>query len=97
MSKERPIIGEVFVTKYALTKGIVRYENVEWAVDISASMIVVPGRPQTFFHVEGRDWHRTFEGAQKRAMVLRDRKVSRLQQQIKELEARKFAAAKDAR
>lgn len=86
---------KAWITKHCLTQGIQEME-----VDMcntSGSMVRVKtvDRGQwrggyTYFHGEGRDWHRTRESAVKRANAQRDRKISQLEEQIKRLKAIQF-------
>lgn len=71
------IIAEVWVTKYALTKGIERYENVRHCTNISADMIAV-GRSMTF---HGNEWHRSEEAAKARAREMAKKKIASIDKQ----------------
>ena len=82
---------KVYVTKYALSDGIQEYED--WVVcgDISNDMIQVKsGGSILRFHGEGRDWHRTREGAVKRAEEMRLAKIASLRKQAERLEKKRF-------
>lgn len=80
---------KVWITKYALTTGIK-----EVAGEISEncpSMFCDNGSPYPqYFHGEGRDWHRTLEGAKAKAEEMRVAKIASLQKQIKRLEKLQF-------
>ncbi len=89
-----PIIPEVFVTKYALTKGILRFPNVRHCLDINPDMIAVTNN-QTF-HGEGRDWHRTFAGAQARAQEMVIAKLKTLDRAAKKVAALTFDTCANA-
>ena len=78
-----------FVTKYALTKGIVETE-----LDISLQF---PGLASAramgifaVFHGKGKDWHLDRESAVARAEQMRLNKIVGLRKQIKKLEALSF-------
>jgi hypothetical protein len=90
---DEPIIPEVFVTKYALTSGIIRYADVIHCTRTSAHMIQVP-RTITTFHGEGRDWHRTLEGAIARAEAMRVLRLMALRKQQQRLEGLVFIDAR---
>ena len=80
---------KVFVTKYALTQGILEKEG-----DIAstcADMLIVPGdRFGGYFHGEGKDWHRTLEGAKDRAREMQTLKIISLKKSLKKIEALEF-------
>lgn len=79
-----------FITKYALTQGIFE-KQVEHCTDISDQMVAVLGQTfQECYHGEGRDWHRTKQGALLRADHMREAKIKSLKQQIKKLEKMTF-------
>lgn len=66
-----PIIPRVWITKYALTKGIFELADVEQAVEISDGMIVeTTGSYRNRYHGEGREWHRTCESAVTKVMEM---------------------------
>jgi hypothetical protein len=80
---------QVWVTKHALTAGIGTCEVKEpthgthTVVDRSQSW------PQ-YFHGEGKDWHRTWTGALKRAEEMRIAKIKSLEKSIKKLRGMSF-------
>lgn len=77
-----------FVTKYALTKGI---EERELTACESAGMVKWRGRYlDQYLHGEGREWHRTREGAVKRAEEMRLRKIESHKRSIRDLEHLRF-------
>lgn len=82
---------KVFVTKYALTEGILEHE-----ADLSKnepSMCVVVGRPGQlgqYFHGEGKEWHRTRDLALVRAEEMRQAKVKSLKKSLAKFEKMKF-------
>jgi len=82
---------KVWITKYALTDGIVL---VEAETTHSADMITYrPGSwGKQYAHGEGREWHRTPESALKRAEEMRTKKIASLRKSIAKLEAMKFEA-----
>lgn len=58
----------VYVTKYALTKGIEKRE-VRDCFDISPTMVASDGHFSDHYH--GDDWHRTYECAHEEVILLR--------------------------
>lgn len=73
----------VYVTKYALTQGILKVE-VEACDDDprTSAMVCYKGwGMNTYFHGEGRDWHRTFDQAVKRARKMQEAKLKSLDKQ----------------
>ena len=77
---------KVFATKYALSIGIEEIDG-----EIIGSMVSRKTDiwPQTY-HGEGRDWHRTRDGAVKRANEMRVKKIASLKKQIAKLESTVF-------
>jgi K+-transporting ATPase c subunit len=76
----------VFVTKFALTKGIIETQGVV-QTDINESMISVQSLGQCFHK---NQWFRTREEAVARAEQLRAKKIASLQKQIAALMAKSF-------
>jgi len=76
-----------WITKYALTSGICEME-VEQSRE-APSMISWDGW-NNHAHGEGRDWHRTREGAIARAEAMRKKKIESLKKSIKKMEALRF-------
>lgn len=77
---------KVWITKYALTKGI--YE-------VNDELTPVTGSPGKFYasphrHALTRDWAPTREEAVKQAEAMRDRKLASINKQIAKLKAMKF-------
>lgn len=78
---------KVWITKYALTDGIIEMECVQFG-DISVREV---GNPfPTYYHGEGGEWHRTKESAIKQAEAMRQKKIESLKKQIKKLEGTRF-------
>ena len=77
---------KVWITKYALTDGIIEEE----AKLCSEDMIKVEGRYFSYFHSEGKEWHRTEEAAKARAEEMRKKKIASLQKQLKKYEKMRF-------
>lgn len=78
------MMGEtVFITKYALTKGIKKIDNAA----IENGMAYNPRQQwKVYFNGEGKDWHRTFEGAVERAEQLRKARIQSLKQSLAAME-----------
>ena len=74
----------VYITKYALSQGILKVE----AEVVSDDGDMISWRPEgkytlrQYFHGRGRDWHTTLESAMKRAEDMRLRKVASLNKQL---------------
>lgn len=90
------IPGGVYVTKYALTQGILFYPKAhrcyfntwnskanDWDQEDPDMVSVARG---TNFMGEGRDWHLTLEGAQARARDLVDAKRKSIDKELKRLD-----------
>jgi hypothetical protein len=81
----------VWITKYALTKGILVGEGRFCG---QGSMIEVPSISRyALFHTEGRDWHRTAAAAVARAEQMRDATIKSLQRRISRLQNLSFETA----
>lgn len=82
---------KVWITKYALTKGVLERE-----VEIcpTATGMVACRDPEfrgEFYSGEGKNWHRTKESAVKRAFEMRDAKLSSLVKQMDRLKKLQFS------
>ena len=78
---------KVWITKYALSKGVyVQEVTTEFCGD---GMVAGPGTFESY-HGEGREWHRTKEGAIARAESMRIAKIKSLQKSIARIEKLKF-------
>ena len=69
---------KVWITKYALTEGIFTVEVEEPEAD---GIVAVRSANQmtTYYHGEGRDWHRTEESARRRAYQMCAKKLAALE------------------
>lgn len=76
---------KVYITKYALTKGILEREGEEQPGGYARAKV---GIFTNFFN--SREWYSTKQGAVKDAAQRRDRKIASLQKQIAKLEKLKF-------
>ena len=82
-------IFEGFVTKYALTRGIIKtkLELCKW-FDSDYYYVQAPKLDHSYFH--GKEWHRTLEEAEDQARVMQMKKIASLKNQISKLENMKF-------
>jgi len=79
---------KVFVTKYALTRGILEMD-VEDCKTSSGMVRTLKDFP-IYFHGEGKDWHRTHDAARAKAEDMRVKKIASLHKQIKKFEKMEF-------
>lgn len=77
---------KIWNSKYALTKGVIEQEGE--AIEDSVFKI----GPSEYLHGEGKDWHRTIEGAVARAEVMRKAKIASMRKQLARLESLRFDA-----
>lgn len=81
---------KVYITKYALTRGILEIEA-ERCTHIDSNMISEIGaKYPTCYHGEGKEWHLHKNGASEYANVMRQNKIKNLQKQIDKLQKLKF-------
>lgn len=81
---------KAYITKYALTEGIVEVDDAE-VYNEHPSMITVKSLgPFATFHGEGREWHKTRESAVARAEEMQKKKIVSLRKALKKMEAMKF-------
>lgn len=78
---------KVWITKYALTKGILEKECEDCRDD---TVRETENSFPVYYHGEGKEWHRTKESAIKRAEEMRQKKITRLKKQIEKLEGMRF-------
>lgn len=77
--------GPYYITKYALTEGILKVQG-----EISGDLLSWrrPGAHRDeYAHGDGKNWHRTEEGARKKAEEMRKRRVGALLKGAAKLEA----------
>lgn len=79
---------KVWITKYALTQGIIEKEAE--LCESYDGMIRVSGKFSYYLHGEGKEWHRTKESAIARAEEMRQKKIESLKKQIQKLEEMHF-------
>lgn len=82
---------KVYITKYALTQGILTSYNAELCDDINPNMIKVSFTNDwhhNYFHKP--NWHETYEEALEQANKIKTRKIEALKKQIKKIEQLSF-------
>lgn len=77
---------KVWITKYALTSGIIETEI------IKSGPIYTVFENDLFLYTYDRekDWHTSYAGAKSRAEKMRQKKIASLKKQIEKLEGMKF-------
>ena len=78
----------VYITKYALTKGIHKDEAARLPEDYPNMAISGSGSGYGYFH--GNDWHLTKEAAIARAKEMQVNKIKSLEKQLKKIKNLKF-------
>lgn len=78
---------KVWITKYALTQGIIETEAKRCA---SVNEDMIETKNLGLFHGEGREWHLTKEEAIKRANEMRIKKIASIEKQLDKLKSLKF-------
>lgn len=84
---------KVWITKYALTKGIFETEVTSKCLDIdpTGNMICITENGfNSYCHGEGKEWNKDKESAIKRADEMKKKKISSLKKQIEKLKNMKF-------
>jgi hypothetical protein len=84
---------KIFVTKYALTEGILEMEAEEPKPEYKGMVTVkgVPGKSyDSNFHGEGREWHRDMQSARAKATKMVQAKIASLKKQIVRLDSMVF-------
>jgi len=79
----------IWSTKYCLTEGITKHD----VKDTDESSVVIPrtkDAPMLMLHGLGREWHKTEEGAIKRATEIKAKKIISLNKQIKKVSLIEF-------
>lgn len=78
---------KAWITKYALTQGIYEKE-----VDVLDNGMIVDRKTgyAQYFHGEGREWHKTLEGARFKAEEMRINKINKLIKQLDKFKKMKF-------
>lgn len=80
-------IKKVWITKYALTKGIIETEG---RISNSCPGLLDAKGITNYLHGEGNEWHRTKESAIAKAEEMRQKKIESLKSQIEKLEKLRF-------
>jgi hypothetical protein len=79
---------KVWITKYALTQGILEREVTQ--SESVPSIVTVYGNPYEQYHGEGRDWHRTRAGAVAVAEAMRMKRIASLKKSLTKISAMSF-------
>lgn len=79
---------KIYITKYALTTGIMEKEGIINPSRHTMAIINTEGGLSEYYH--GKDWYRTHDDAIARANEMRQKKVSCLLKQISKIESIKF-------
>lgn len=82
--KNKTILPEVFITKYALTTGIRLVENVEYDSEFPRMISFIGKHLREHFHRPY--WHTTLEDALDHVEQMRIKKIKSMQKQIAKLE-----------
>jgi hypothetical protein len=85
----------IFITKWALTRGILKFGGAELDPDHPDRIASVPGKRLEHFH--GSEWHVTWEAAVDNAEKRRDLKIVSLEKQIQKLREMTFDAPGESR
>jgi hypothetical protein len=86
---------KAFITKYALTKGIITTE-IDAAVNNDMIFVKIPGHAYAApghayaTSLRGNDWHSTPEAAVKRAEEMRVNEIDKLERKIAKLRKKAF-------
>jgi hypothetical protein len=84
-------IKKVYITKYALTEGIIEREDVAYFSDTDRIGVECNYLFKLqYFHGQGKEWHRTKEAAIERAEEMRKMEIEDLKKSIKRLERMNF-------
>lgn len=83
---------KVYVTTHALTRGIEEWSGVKEPEPDTPGMIAngKDGFDRRYAHGEGKQWHRTREGAVRRAYDIQQAKIKALERQIAKINAMRF-------
>lgn len=84
---DRRILETVYVTKYALTQGILVYHNAKVCVDVNRNMIAIPPTTSACYlqHFHKPDWHENEADARNRALDLKNAKIKSLEKALHKL------------
>lgn len=81
---------KVWITKYALTQGILEVEGIVCGPKSQMVKIFRDGRHMELFHTEWKEWHRTEEGAKLKAEEMAVKKIESLNKQILKIQKLTF-------
>jgi hypothetical protein len=80
---------KVWITKYALTKGIIEVDDAQNCNDASMIKCLRIGS-LSYFHGEGKEWHKTKESAIAKAEEMRMKAIATHLKSIAKLEKMRF-------
>ena len=81
---------QAYVTKYALTQGILKVRGRPTRVQNGMGFRFVPEGDFATVSVRQHEWHTTLERARKRAQAKRDLEIKRLKRQLRDLREIQF-------
>ena len=84
------MIIKAYITTYALSKTGILEMDAEYHGGITQLISVKTRGCETYFHGEGRNWHRTREAALDHAKKMQRKQILALEAKIKRLSALKF-------
>ena len=86
MEFEKEVSMKVFITKYALTKGILKADATVFCGSIIKTN--APVNHQVFYSKS--EWYKTLNGAKQQAEVMRRKKIDDLKKQLDKLQKMSF-------
>lgn len=88
---------KAWITKYALSFGVLEVEAQEPTLDYPNMILVVPTENPhlgwsftVYFHGEGKDWHKTLDSARQKFEKMKHNKIVSLRKQLAKLEKQEF-------
>ena len=93
MRKGEDFTVRVWITKYALTKGILERDVEDFCLntDPTGNIICINENGyRQYFHGKGNEWHDDKQSAIAKAEMMRKKKITKLEKQIEKLKNIKF-------
>ena len=90
---EKLEVGPVWVTRYALSTGIMKYATGTTYAEGKGVAVRCEGAFNNQLLFRGKDWHLSWEAALRRAEEMRDKKHASLKKQIEKIASLKFEEA----
>lgn len=81
---------EAYVTRYVLTKGILKVRGKRTRVQDGWGLRFVPEGDFATVSVRQHEWHTTLDRARKRAQEVREREIKKLKRQLRDLREMQF-------